>query len=354
MCPKSGREHVQAYIQLCKQTTMKRALKLMGLVGAHIEQMRGTASEARDYCRKEASRKPGTTPCEVGVFTKGQGQRNDLLGLADAIKKGAPLQKLVEEFPQECLKYPSGVKLHISAREAKRKLTTNPIVRVYWGPTGTGKTRRAFQEAREKAGDNFFVKSIDSHQWWDGYQGQKHVIFDEFDGQIPITSLLTILDCNEVKLQVKGGMVNLLAHEFWFTSNKPYTAWYPNCTQDQQEALKRRITHECHMEVKQEPKDTNSNGGLNKHILVIDDSDEETIEWDTEETIEDRCARLRLAGQLNMYMMRNDLNEAEQAECATMLIDRWRAQKQVEWEQRIDEMMDEWYRDPKNSIEYLN
>lgn len=345
---------MQAYIQLCKQTTFKRALKLMGLVGAHIEQMKGTASEARDYCRKEASRKPGTTPCEVGVFTKGQGQRNDLLGLTDAIKKGAPLQRLVEEFPQECLKYPSGVKLHISAREQKRKLTTNPIVRVYWGPTGTGKTRRAFQEAREKAGDNFFVKSIDSHQWWDGYQGQKHVIFDEFDGQIPITSLLTILDCNEVKLQVKGGMVNLLAHEFWFTSNKPYTAWYPNCTQDQQEALKRRITHEVHMEVKQEP-NSNSNGG-GKQVVVIDDSDEETqpYHYDSdEETTEQRCARLIAAGRLEDYIYKPQLNEAEMEECATLITHQWAVRKRAEADAYIQQMIDDFGIDDSD-VEYLN
>lgn len=342
ICPNTGRHHVQAYIQLQKQTTMKRMLKLMGLTGAHAERKKGTAEEARKYCMKEDSRMPHTTPCEVGTFTAGQGQRNDLLGMAAAIQGGMPLQQLVLNFPQETLKYPSGTKLHYAARPIKRRLDFDPLVHVYWGPTGTGKTRRAFAECRQKAGDAYFVKGNDTFQWWDGYEGQKYVIFDEFAGSIPITTLLGILDRNEMKLQVKGGTVQLLAHEFWFTSNLDPKDWYPNCTQDQQLALNRRLKHVENMLVKRE---SNSNGG-GEQVIVVDSDDEETLE--------DRCERLRTAGQLTYYMMRNDLNEAEQAECATMLIDQWRARKQLEWEQRIDQMMAEWYNNPDNNVEFLN
>lgn len=50
---------------------------------------------------------------------------------------------------------------------------------VFWGPTGTGKSRRAWEEATWNA----YPKDPRS-KFWDGYRDQKHVVFDEFRGGI--------------------------------------------------------------------------------------------------------------------------------------------------------------------------
>jgi len=112
--------------------------------------------------------------------------------------------------------------------------------RVFWGPTGTGKTHKAWQEAGEEA----YIKSS-SNKWWDGYMGQTKVIIDEFDGQIGITHLLRWMDKYPCSVEVKGGTLPLMATDFWVTSNKPLEQWYPDASANQVEALKRRviITH---------------------------------------------------------------------------------------------------------------
>jgi hypothetical protein len=111
--------------------------------------------------------------------------------------------------------------------------------KVYWGPTGTGKTHRSWLEAGEEA----YIKSS-SNKWWDGYRGQTRVIIDEFDGQIGITHLLRWMDKYPCSVEVKGGTLPLMATDFWITSNKPIEQWYPDASGNQVEALKRRVVIE--------------------------------------------------------------------------------------------------------------
>jgi len=107
--------------------------------------------------------------------------------------------------------------------------------KVYWGPTGTGKTHRSWEEA----GEATYIKSS-SNKWWDGYRGELNVIIDEFDGQIGITHLLRWMDKYPCRVEIKGGTLPLAACNFWVTSNKPPVSWFPEATVEQVAALLRR------------------------------------------------------------------------------------------------------------------
>jgi len=63
ICPSSGREHWQVYVEF------KDRVRLSVIQGAsmfdakcHIEVRKGTSKEASDYCKKDASRAPGQEP----------------------------------------------------------------------------------------------------------------------------------------------------------------------------------------------------------------------------------------------------------------------------------------------------
>lgn len=121
-----------------------------------------------------------------------------------------------------------------------------PMVRestcnVYWGPTGTGKTRTAWEEA----GLDSFPKDPNT-KWWDGYRGQRNVIIDEFRGSISISHMLRWLDCYPVSVEPKGGGTPLAACKFWITSNLPPEKWYPDLDEDTFKALRRRFTKVVH------------------------------------------------------------------------------------------------------------
>lgn len=111
---------------------------------------------------------------------------------------------------------------------------------VFWGRTGTGKSRRAWEEAGLEA----YSKDPRS-KFWDGYQTQKFVVIDEFRGGIDISHILRWCDRYPVRVEIKGSSRPLLAEKLWFTSNVDPRDWYPELDQETKNALLRRfnITH---------------------------------------------------------------------------------------------------------------
>lgn len=110
-------------------------------------------------------------------------------------------------------------------------------VEVYWGPTGTGKSRRAWAEA----GMDAYCKDPRS-KFWCGYQGEDHVIIDEFRGGIDIAHLLRWFDRYPVRVEIKGSSVPLVASRIWITSNIPPEAWYHDIDSATIAALLRRLS----------------------------------------------------------------------------------------------------------------
>lgn len=107
---------------------------------------------------------------------------------------------------------------------------------VYWGATGVGKSRRAWDEAGLEA----YPKDPRT-KFWCGYSGQTNVVIDEFRGGIDISHLLRWLDRYPVIVEVKGSSVVLKAEKIWITSNLKPRNWYPDLDAATYEALERRL-----------------------------------------------------------------------------------------------------------------
>lgn len=108
---------------------------------------------------------------------------------------------------------------------------------VYWGPTGVGKSRRAWEEAKLDA----YPKNPRT-KFWCGYRGEENVVIDEFRGDIDIANMLRWLDRYPVLIETKGSGCVLKAKRFWITSNLPPSRWYPNTDLETIRALERRLT----------------------------------------------------------------------------------------------------------------
>jgi len=116
---------------------------------------------------------------------------------------------------------------------------------VYWGPTATGKSRRAWDEA----GVDAFPKDPRT-KFWDGYQGELNVVIDEFRGVIDIANILRWLDRYPVRVEVKGSSRVLSASHIWITSNLPPEQWWPELDSITFAAFRRRIVvTEFHQEL---------------------------------------------------------------------------------------------------------
>lgn len=128
---------------------------------------------------------------------------------------------------------------NVRALERVRQLSRTSKMRkmnviVLHGPTGTGKSYAAWS-----AFPDLYTKP--DGQWWDGYDGQKVVLLDDFNGDVPITTLLKWLDPYPLQLPIKGAFVAAQYETVIITSNRPPYEWYPSCDRKHVDALYDRL-----------------------------------------------------------------------------------------------------------------
>lgn len=77
-------------------------------------------------------------------------------------------------------------------------------------------------------------------KWWDGYDGQRVVVMDDFAGNIPFKELLKLADYYPHRVEVKGGVRTFSSKIIVITSNTRPEEWYDNA-KNEMGALYRRI-----------------------------------------------------------------------------------------------------------------
>lgn len=214
--------HLQGYVQLVRAQKLGYMKKHFS-TKAHFEISKGTPQQNIDYCSKEDTQVQ--SPIIYGTPKLLQpGQRTDMIKLALMIKNGCTNLQLFDAYPGHCLR----MQKHITGlRSWLIEDTTKPIpkIKIYYGKTGTGKTRTIHQDHEAK--DIWSYSGHTGALWFDGYRGQKVAVFDEFYGQIPFSILLKITDRYKLSLPIKGGFVNFIPEYIYFTSNQTIDNWYP-------------------------------------------------------------------------------------------------------------------------------
>lgn len=231
-CPDTGNLHYQCYVELHKVMRWNRLKRIIGDDGMHIESREGTRDEAREYCMKEDTRVDG--PWEYGKWISGSGHRSDLDEVAEKLKTKS-IKDVALEFPGTYVKYHKGLEKFKELLYEPRDKNKAPEVIVITGPTGIGKTRWAYD--RYETADIYHKMG---GKWWDGYTQQKVVLFDDFDKDIiPYRTMLQILDRYPLRVENKGGSIELNSEIFIITSNVSPYCWYP---EEDISPLLRRVT----------------------------------------------------------------------------------------------------------------
>lgn len=221
----SGYRHWQLVAYFPKKVTLS-ACKSKFANTAHAEPCRSAA--AKQYVWKEETR--DGEPFEYGTPSVERNSSNDWDQILAKAKCGD-----LEGIPADVvIRYYSFLS-RIGADFATPSALERSCV-VYHGPTGTGKSRKAWEEA----GLDAFPKDPRS-KFWFGYKGQKNVVLDEFRGGIDIAHLLRWLDRYPCNVELKGSSRVLVATNFWITSNLHPDQWYPELDEATRLALKRRM-----------------------------------------------------------------------------------------------------------------
>lgn len=229
---KNGTPHIQGAVHWKSAKTLTAAKALIS-ERAHMEPMKGTWDD-QDYCLKDGCviRSDGTGPQ--------QGKRNDIISMMTDLQNGASDLELMERHPSTYARTMRMVDRYrqLSDRRYRTWMTTCTW---YWGPTGVGKSHKAFEGYDPST---HYVHEAADKGWWDDYDGQEIVILNDFRGQLSYHELLTLIDRWPKKVSRRGrAPIPFLAKHIIITSSGPPDQVYPRQNEkfDSIDQLMRRI-----------------------------------------------------------------------------------------------------------------
>jgi len=226
--PTTQKLHMQGFIQFTTARAMGFAKKLIGN-NPHLELMKGTVEEAVAYCRKDESRVCG--PYLIGEEPAGgQGKRTDLDRVRELVKERKPVYDMLEEDARFA-KFEKAINMMRFAYMEKDsdRQEQGVAVKVFFGATGLGKTYSAINHCC--ANKDYYIAECPSQKgsklWFNGYEGQRTLILDDFSGDYcSIDFLKRLLDKYKLKVEFKGGFVWACWTTVIITTNSHPSNWY--------------------------------------------------------------------------------------------------------------------------------
>lgn len=217
--------HWQLIVWFARKQSIRGVRGIFG--DFHFELSRSELAE--QYVWKEDTRIPGTQ-FELGVKPMRRNVSTDWNRVWDAAIAGN-----FDDIPPD-IRIRSYFTLRAIRSDYLLPVGFVRSCKVFWGKTGTGKSRKAWEEAGLEA----YPKDPRT-KFWDGYNGHKRVVIDEFRGGIDIAHILRWLDRYPVRVEIKGSSLPLCASEYWITSNVHPADWWPQLDAATLDAFYRRV-----------------------------------------------------------------------------------------------------------------
>jgi len=235
--------HIQGYCEFTKNKRLSALKKLSK--EAHWEIRKGTQEQAIAYCKKAESRING--PWEMGeAKANKQGKRNDLAAIGELVKAKKTNSEILEAIGASASKFAKNIaflRFVDMETSSDRQLQGVKVITLY-GPTGKGKTYSAINFIA--GSKDYYICEAPSHKdskvWFDGYEGQRYLILDDFDGSFcSFRYILRLLDKYKLKIEIKGGFIWAVWTTVIITSNIHPSAWYSSVSTA---PLQRRLTED--------------------------------------------------------------------------------------------------------------
>lgn len=235
----SGTLHYQGYIHMKKKH--RTSWMCNTFFKCHWEWARGSPEDNQKYCSKPDTRVSG--PWTSGRLPKGRGERKDLEMCKDMLDDGATMADLFAALPQVAFKYQKGIQVYRNLKKPKRDKTFKVRCELHYGPTRSGKTYHCVYENGTE--HDPWRPMISKDLWFDGYDMDKAVLFDDFGGaksHVALTHLLNILDNYVIQVAVKGMSCWFAPDMVLLTSNTHPSSWYKyEGREEEQRALAARF-----------------------------------------------------------------------------------------------------------------
>lgn len=229
-CPKTGTYHLQGYMEF-KNKVSKTWLNKM-LTECRCRPAIASKQKNIEYCTKD-----GDYKASENCFEKSkQGKRNDIHRTRELLQQGASMRDILESTNSyQACRY---AELYRKYFPNGRTEYSMPKLYWYYGESGTGKSRKAFNKSKKH---DYWILSKDGN-WFDGYDGQSHVIIDDFrPDMFTLHWLLRVTDGYPLQVPIKGGFTSWKPTHIFITTCHDPRKTYKNVTDENIDQLIRRI-----------------------------------------------------------------------------------------------------------------
>lgn len=199
--PTTGTPHIHVYMYhtnpVCFNPLKKRYPR------ARIDRCNGTPLQCSVYCKKDGDYD------EYGICPE-QGKRTDIDHIREVLEETPKMREavLVAKSYQSIKVAEQYLKYH------EKKRTWKPLVKWYYGETGSGKTRQAIEELGEDRYD-----CMNTGKWFDGYDAHENVLVDDMRKDfMKFAEFLKFIDRYAFRVETKGGTRQFLAKTIIITS----------------------------------------------------------------------------------------------------------------------------------------
>ncbi len=251
MCDETGEQgtpHTHLYV-VFKNSVMFDTMQKR-FYGAHIETANGTSQENRDYVHKEGkwledakheTSHPETFEEWGELPLDRSAKESQAEHIMTMVRDGKSNAEILTAMPTAYSKLNYIEQARQTLLEDRYKDKPRMVHTTYiWGDTGTGKTRCVM----DKYGYSNVYQVTDYAHPFDGYKGQKVIIFEEFRSSLKIEDMLKYLDIYPLQLPCRYANKVACYTEVYILTNIPLDKQYPNVQQESPrtwDAFRRRI-----------------------------------------------------------------------------------------------------------------
>lgn len=243
--------HTHLFIMAKNPIKFSRIKKLFA--EAHIEQVRGSATDNKIYVQKSGkwADDPKSDTSVPGTFEEsgelpdepGQGYRSDIAQLYHMISDGMSNAEIMAQNPDLAIHISRMDKIRQDILEARYRDEFRQLDVTYiFGPTATGKTRGVM----ERHGYSNVYRVTDYTHPFDRYAQEPVLLFDEFRSSLMVGDMLDYLDGYPIALPARYSQRQACYTTVYIISNIDLSQQYKNVQENEPatwKAFLRRIHH---------------------------------------------------------------------------------------------------------------
>jgi DNA polymerase III delta prime subunit len=162
---------------------------------------------------------------------------NEVDKIVKQMKEGKTLKELAFKYPKAYCRFKRGLQdIELSLIMSRTEEFRNVEVILLTGPTGCGKTRTAIESSKD------YYMTYGCGMWWDKYNQQKTLIIDQYNNDIPIRELCSLLDGYQLRLNVRYSHTYANWNKVYITTLLKVDKIHEKAKPDDRKALFNRIT----------------------------------------------------------------------------------------------------------------